>query len=84
MLNIYIIFVLTSICSNPNEVFNVLLKQSDKLKAHPFLSILQNLLDIPEDSDTGMKTWYVVEKLVQQVSSHKESIGLDGKLVVLF
>ncbi|GAM18201.1 hypothetical protein SAMD00019534_013760, partial [Acytostelium subglobosum LB1] len=62
---------------DPTEVFKCILEQVDKRPHHPFLHILQCLLSIPSDNDTGMLSWFALEKLVQQISFSKQMIG-DG------
>ncbi|EGG13416.1 actin binding protein [Cavenderia fasciculata] len=62
---------------NPKEVFDAILEQSKNVLYHPFLHTLQCLLSIPSDNDTGMLQWFLIEKLILQVSSSKSIVG-DG------
>ncbi|EGC39081.1 hypothetical protein DICPUDRAFT_148204 [Dictyostelium purpureum] len=61
--------------NNPKEIFKIIHNQTKDQPHHPFLSILQSLLSIPTDTESGMLSWFLVEKLIQQISLNKPMIG---------
>jgi len=70
--------------NDPKEVFGAIMEQVSKRPLHhPFLHILQCLLSLPSDSDAGMLSWFLIEKLVQQISVNKPMIGDDGEKIGL-
>ncbi|KYQ92010.1 actin binding protein [Tieghemostelium lacteum] len=70
--------------NDPKEVFEAIHKQVQQRPLHhPFLHILQCLLSVPSDSDTSMLTWFLIEKLIQQVTLNKPLIGEEGEKIGL-
>ncbi|GAM21909.1 hypothetical protein SAMD00019534_050840 [Acytostelium subglobosum LB1] len=65
---------------DPKEVFGFILEQSEQHYNHPLISILQNLLTITRRTDSGLLSWFLIEKLIQQIAMSKEAIGIDDKV----
>eukprot|EP01132_Coremiostelium_polycephalum_P005576 gene5576-6942_t len=65
--------------NDPKQVFAIIEEQvQERPLHHPFLRILQCLLSIPSNSDEGMLSWFLIEKLVMQISVTKRMIGEEG------
>lgn len=63
---------------DPNAAFNTLMRitsDSGRSAKEILLSMLHSLLSVPPDTEQGLKTWLVIDRLVTQVALQKQLVG---------